>query len=131
MAVHTFLKNAKQCQAKTAKGTRCNSYAVGPDFRFCFIHSPLTAAKAAQARSRGGRNNTTPHGNSVVPTKVRTIEEVLDLLDYTLSELVLMTNSILRSRALIALSETYLKAISVGEFEARLAKLEGASNAQP
>jgi hypothetical protein len=130
MPNHTFLKNATQCARITKAGTRCNSYARKGS-KYCFTHDPKSAAQSALAHQKGGRAGATGHSNAKVPTKVRTIEEVLEVLDYTLSELVLMTNSILRSRGLIALAEAYLKAISVGEFETRLARLEWLSNAQP
>ena len=121
---------AKQCQAKTARGIQCGSYALKGS-KYCFVHNPSSGAMAAAARKKGGQHRRAPHAGNLtsLPEEVRSVEQVYRVLDYTLAETIALTNSILRSRALIAISEAYLKAISVGEFETRLTKLEEITNA--
>ena len=114
-----------QCKSKTKSGGRCQAQAVrGGDL--CFTHSPKHAAQRAQAHKRGGQRNRTPHNATpeTLPDKVRTLADAQKILDYTLREILPMPNSIQRARVLIALFESFVKALEIGELEERIAALE-------
>lgn len=94
----------------------------------CSFHSPAYAGRRAEGHKRGGQRHRIPHKGdlTVLPERVRTLEGVLSILNYTLMELLAHENSIVRARALIALSSAFIAAISAGELEARLDAVESA-----
>jgi hypothetical protein len=115
----------KPCKATKTNGQPCGGYSVG-DGDYCYMHEPTRAKERAEARKQGGYNRRTAHAgdSSKLPAQVRTVADVYTLLDYTMLETIALDNSIIRTRALIALSECYLHALEVGELEARIAVLE-------
>ncbi|MDL1911527.1 hypothetical protein FBQ81_12695 [Chloroflexi bacterium CFX6] len=114
-----------QCKAKTTNGQPCRSQAIKGS-QFCFIHDPAQGTKRAQARKKGGqRRRVAHHGDlSKIPAQVRTIGDVLAVLDYALIETLAHENSIQRGRLIVAIAGAFIEAIKTGEFEARLAALE-------
>ncbi|MCC7119891.1 MAG: hypothetical protein IT310_15305 [Anaerolineales bacterium] len=114
-----------KCKSKTTNGQLCQAQAITGS-KYCFTHDPASGAARAKARKKGGRRNRTPHaGNSEsIPTKVRTIEDVLAVLDYALAETLPLENSIQRGRLLVALAGAFIEALEAGELEARLTALE-------
>jgi len=117
----------KRCKATTKNGQPCNFYALVGD-EYCFVHSPTKGAERAAARKRGGLNRSTRHrGNPAnIPKKVRSLTDVLLVLDYVLQETVGLENGINRSRALTSLAEAYIKALEVSALEERINVLEKA-----
>lgn len=116
---------AQRCKAKKEDGSPCGAYAVtGGDF--CFVHSPAHVEERTEARRKGGRHNRAGHGGNLdnVPAQVRTLNDVLTLLDFTKDELLVMGNSVTRARALIGLAAAYTQAIMNGDIENRLERLE-------
>lgn len=116
----------RKCKAKRRDGTPCPN-AAG-ESGYCFTHDPARGAERAQARRRGGERRRVPHaGNaSKVPTQVRTLADVLAILDYALAEAVPMENSIQRGRLLVQIAHAFIEAIKTGELEARLLAIENA-----
>lgn len=114
-----------RCKAKTASGQPCKMGALKGS-KFCFTHSPSTRAKQAAARKKGGENRHTPHfaDRSTLPTDVNSLPEARKLLTYTLAEVAGMDNSIARARILLALFDSFIRSIEIGEIEARLQALE-------
>lgn len=113
------------CKAFTTNGKRCKAKpATGADF--CFIHDPSQAQKRAQARRKGGEATRTPHGGTlaIIPTEINTIQDARKILIYALAELAPMENSLQRVRAYLALFDSFVKSIEIGEIENRLAALE-------
>jgi hypothetical protein len=55
---------------------------------------------------------------------VKTVDDVLAVLDYTMAEMLVQENGIVRARALISLALAYLKGLEVGELEERLEAIE-------
>ena len=90
------------------------------------MHTPGVSVERARARRRGGQHRRVPHGDLAAPGQVRNLQNVLELLDYTLSEILVHENSLVRGRLLVAIAEGFTKAIQVGEFETRLQELEKA-----
>jgi hypothetical protein len=116
-----------KCQTKTQSGLACRSQAIKGS-QFCFIHDPTQGAARALARKRGGQRQRVPHaGNSEnIPASVRTIEDVLKILDYALAESLPLENSIQRGRLIVAIAGAFVEAIKTGELEQRLAAIEAA-----
>ena len=113
------------CQARTASGDPCRMSALA-ESDFCFSHDPAIATERARARKLGGRNRHTPHVGDPesIPAKIETIRDAGAILSYTLAELLAHENSIPRARALLAIFDSFVKAIEIGELEQRIAALE-------
>ena len=118
---------SERCKAAKVNGEPCPNPA-GAD-GYCFAHSPNRGAERAEARRRGGRNRHTPHSSAAQPpAAVRTVGDVLQVLDYALGEALAHDNSIARGRLLVAIAAAYVEVFKVGEIEQRLAALEAALN---
>jgi hypothetical protein len=119
----------KKCKATTKSGRPCNAYALTGE-KYCYTHSTARGAERAAARKLGGLHRQTKHYGdpASIPEKIRTLADVLQMLDYVLKEIVGLENGINRARAFIALSEEYINAIKTSEFEARIAALEKLAN---
>ena len=113
----------KRCAGTNRDGSTCQGYA-GPSSIYCFSHDPQRAKARSAARSKGGRHNRTAHSKGQPPGQVRTMDDVLSLLDYTLSEILIGDNTISRARILIAIAAQYISAIEGGALEERLKFLE-------
>lgn len=120
----------KQCKAKTESGASCRARAGVSGY--CGFHDPAHGAARAQGRRKGGQRQRTPHaGNSeTIPAQVRTLADVLAVLDYALAEAVPLENSVPRGGLLVKLATAFIEAIKVGEFEQRLAAIEQALKLQ-
>ena len=114
-----------KCAAQTANWEPCQAQAISGS-TFCFTHDPTQGAARAQAHKRGGERRRAIHGAdpSAIPTKVRSLTEIMAILDFALAEVLVMENSIQRARVLISLSDAYLKGFEMGELQARLEQLE-------
>lgn len=114
-----------RCTATTAKGKQCKAGAVTGS-EFCFWHDPAQGQARAQARKKGGQNRRVPHAGDpfTLPETFASVEDANKLLDYILAEVLPMENSIARARVLLAIHESFLRAIEIGELEARIAALE-------
>ena len=114
-----------KCNSKNSRGEPCKMAAVKGD-RYCFNHSPSTRRAQAEARKRGGMAQKTPHFAEAaqLPQDVTTLEEARKIITYTLAEVAGMDNSIARARVLLALFDSFVKSIEIGELESRIAALE-------
>jgi hypothetical protein len=116
----------KSCGATTKNGNPCQAWAA--DSGYCFHHDPHQAAARSAARKLGGyRRRTHPgSGPADAPPSVRKMADVLSVLDLVLSDALKLENSISRGRLLVAVVETYTKAITAGEWDSRITALEEA-----
>jgi hypothetical protein len=107
--------------------------AVVKGSEYCFNHDPKKSRQRAQARKAGGQARHTPHfaDLSRLPADVKTIDDANQILAYTLSEVAGMENSIARARVLLALHESFLRAIEIGQHEERIAALEARLKNEP
>ena len=82
------------------------------------------------ARRNGGLATKQPHyaDESVLPSSIRKIEDVLIVLDYALQESIGLDNSIQRGRLIVSIAHGYIEALKVGEMEQRLEAVENAMN---
>lgn len=126
---------SKRCKAKTKRGQPCGAAAGRSGY--CAFHDPAHGKARAEGRKRGGQNRTTPHAGdeSKLPAEVRSVPDVMAILDYTMRELLPQDNGIARARVLVSLALAYLRALDVGELEGRLEAIEqalkiGATNEQ-
>ena len=113
------------CQAQKKSGDPCGAYALS-NSDFCFSHDPTKATERAAARKLGGSRGQAAHGGdrTGVPEKVRTLADVLEVLDYVLAEALALENGVQRGRLLVAICGEFINAIETGEMETRLAALE-------
>jgi hypothetical protein len=113
------------CKAKTAAGDPCKMPATKGG-KFCFTHSPAHRRAQAEARKRGGQARHTQHAGNPesIPARIESIEDARALLAYVMVELLAHDNSIPRARALLALFDSFVKALEIGEIEKRLQALE-------
>src|SRR5574341_33272 len=121
---------AIRCKANTKNGEPCGAYALA-DSDYCYMHDTARGADRAAARKLGGLHRRVNHGwgdISALPKQIRTLTDVLALLDYVLAEAIPLENSIARTRALIALAAEFTNAIRGGDIEARLQALEELGN---
>lgn len=116
----------KRCKGKTQKGVACAAPA-GAD-GFCAFHSPAHGKARAEGRKLGGERRRVPHGGDAgkVPTQIRTLSDVLAVLDYSLAEALPMENSVQRGRLLVQIAHAFIEAIKTGELEQRLESIENA-----
>ena len=122
----TRIKESRQCKAETKSGGRCPNAASATGY--CFTHDPARGGERARARKRGGAHRRIAHnGNAdALPKQVRTLPDVLAVLDYALLEALPLENSIQRGRLLVSIAGAFIEAIKTGELEARLDALERA-----
>lgn len=116
----------QQCAGVTRAGEPCKGWAVGGS-AFCITHAPERAAQLAEARSRGGKAR---HGRTIgvtgmsEPVTLRSLADVLGLLERTANELAGLENSVSRARAVIGLCTAWATCYETSELERRLAALE-------
>ena len=117
---------ATKCKAINKDGSPCKSYAMASS-QFCFHHDPAQGAARATARKKGGYANKTPHSGTKAPARVRTMDDVMSLIDYALAETLILSNTLERGRLLVSIIGSYTSAIQVGDLEERLRNLEEAT----
>lgn len=125
----TTTGNPQHCKAITRAGQPCTAYAVA-NSNFCFAHDPgrsqaRKAARQAGGRARHGRRLETS-GNSE-PVQIRSITDVVMLLEKTINDALSLENSLQRARTVGYLAGVFIKAFEVSELERRIEILEQAS----
>lgn len=118
-----------KCSAKTKKGRMCQAKPL-KGRKYCFTHDPANGKARAMARRLGGKRRRVGHtgDTSKIPSQVRTLSDVLSVLDYALLEAMPLENSTQRGRLLVAICSAFVNAIQIGEFESRLTAIESAMN---
>jgi hypothetical protein len=92
---------------------------------YCAMHDPARAEERTAARRAGGWARHTPHSSAAKPpATIRTLTDVLALLDYATAEATVMENSVIRGRLLVQLAGAYTEVIKTGALEERLAAIE-------
>lgn len=115
-----------QCEATKRNGEPCS--AAANETGFCFTHNPEFSQERMIARRKGGLQKASPHfaDESLCPKRVRSIEDVLAVLDYALLETLGLANGIQRGRLLVSITHGYIEAIKASELEQRLEAIETA-----
>lgn len=116
----------RQCKTKTQRGEPCPNAAGASGY--CFTHDPTRGKERAKARKRGGAHRRIAHnGNAdALPKQVRTLPDVLTVLDYALAEALPLENGVQRGRLLVSIAHAFIEAIKTGELEARMDAIERA-----
>jgi hypothetical protein len=117
----------RQCSYVMPDGRPCRA---GPQLErpFCFAHDPERATEAAEARRLGGIRRRR-EGTIAVAYDLPgldTVDGIRRLLNVVVTDAFGLDNGIARLRVLIATATAATKLLEVGEFEDRLAALEGA-----
>lgn len=119
-----MLMSKRKCEGTNKNGEPCSASAN--ESGFCFTHDATKGKERAIARRKGGLQRITPHvaDASLVPKEARTIADVMTILDYTLQESLILSNSVQRGRLLVSVAHAYIEALKVGEMEQRLEAME-------
>lgn len=119
------------CKSKTTGGQPCQAQAIKGG-KFCFTHDPASGKARQEARKRGGYRRRIDHAGdpAAIPAQVRSLDDVLKVLDYALAEALPLENSIQRGRLIVAIASAFVDAIKTGELENRIAAIEGALQAR-
>lgn len=120
------LKSIKtSCQAAKPDGSRCQAAAL-PGSGFCFFHDPARAAERRAAQSFGGSQNRMKTLTADAPdVKVADCRDVVDLISETINQVRKGQVDPRVANAIGYLANVLIKAAGQGEFEGRLAELEG------
>jgi len=115
---------AKQCKARTQKGSKCN--AAAGESGFCFAHDPARRTEANAARKLGGFNRRTVARVSGEAVTVQSLADVLKLVNAVILDTWELENSPARSRVLLGCADTAIRALQSSELEERLERIEQA-----
>ncbi len=98
------------------------------DEPYCFWHSPDHAQEATEARRLGGlrRKRELAVSGAYELHGLASVLDVRRLLEIAVLDTLALENGVARSRTLAYLAQVSLKALEVGELEARLGALETA-----
>jgi hypothetical protein len=99
------------CAGLTNAGQPCSAFAVH-DSRYCFTHAPERKAERTAARIAGGRARQ-PLSVAAKPDtmRLRTVEDVQQLLEAVALDALQMSNGQARNRLLVAVASVALTAI--------------------
>jgi hypothetical protein len=99
------------CAGLTNAGQPCSAFAVH-DSRYCFTHAPERKAERTAARIAGGRARQ-PLSVAAKPDtmRLRTVEDVQQLLEAVALDALQMSNGQARNRLLVAVATVALTAI--------------------
>lgn len=121
--------SARKCVFVAATGRQCGCYALTGS-EYCFNHDPESAAARAEARKKGGAARQgrviglAGESRHSEPVTIKTVADVLAVIQQGVNDLLLLENSFARAKALTGLTTVALKAIEVGSLEERIAALE-------
>jgi hypothetical protein len=102
---------AAVCAGLTNAGQPCTAFAVS-DSVYCFAHAPERKAERLAARKAGGRARQ-PLSVAAKPDtmRLRTVEDVQQLLEAVALDALQMSNGQARNRLLVAVAQVALTAI--------------------
>ena len=122
----------RACWATKPDGTPCRAAPL-TEGDYCLMHSPEHAEEVQEARRLGGlrrRREVTVQG-AYERDGLRSVDGLLRVLEIAVLDTLGLDNSVARARTLGYLVGVGLKALEVGELEARLGALEAAVRARP
>jgi hypothetical protein len=106
-------------------GRLCRASAIRGE-RFCYMHDPERAEEAAEARRLGGirRRRERTLAGAYELGGVRTIEDLMRVVEIVVFDMLGLENSIARARILLSAALAGVKLVETGELEERIAALE-------
>ena len=117
----------RSCTYQRPNGRPCRATPMR-DEPWCFWHSPETAEEAAEARRLGGLHRRKKKTVAAIYGLggLRTLEDLLGLLETVTIETLVLENSINRNKAVGSFIATAAKLLETGELADRIAALEAA-----
>ena len=117
----------RSCTYQRPNGRPCRATPMR-DEPWCFWHSPETAEEAAEARRLGGLHRRKKKTVAAIYGLggLRTLEDLLGLLETITIETLVLENSINRNKAVGSFIATAAKLLETGELADRIAALEAA-----
>ena len=112
------------CRETNQRGEPCGAPEL-PGRGWCYHHDPERAEERQRARRKGGL--AVHHGGAVREVEevsIRSVSDVLTLLERAARDVLSRKPSISRARALAYVASASLKTLEVGEIEERVAALE-------
>ena len=130
----TTAPKTRACKATCKTGKPCKGQAL-PNSDYCLFHDPTRATIRAAGRKLGGSNRqgrktstialrAEASGQPLPPISLRTVEDVLGLIEETVNDVRLLENSNQRARTIASLAAVAIKALEIGEIEQRLRLIE-------
>lgn len=116
----------RQCEATNRRGRQCEAHALASS-AYCWFHDPAKAQERKEARASGGQARAglmITQGNTQ-PREIKSVGDILSLLSETVSDVLLLQNSLARAQTIARLSLAMVKCFEVSELEQRLLILEG------
>lgn len=113
------------CSGTTKAGKPCPRSPLQGE-RWCWNCHPAKAEERAAARRLGGARRRRPKVGTQAGAEVRmrSVDDVLGLLEDVVADTQALENSVARSRAMAYLLAQGLRALEVGELEERISALE-------
>ena len=124
---------SRQCKATNERGEPCSSPPVEGS-AYCYWHDPSLGKERAEARKKGGRNRRQVKADADTdrgPVQIASPQDVLALIEQTISDCLGLENSLARARTIGYLAGVALRAQEVGELEQRLEILERGNSDAP
>lgn len=127
-ALAAGVSSMQNCEGTNRAGEPCGMPPLAGS-RFCWAHCPENREQRRQARALGGRRRPRIGRPAAVAgrTALRTVEDILRLLERATADQLALPNSAQRNRTLATLAGAALRALEVGELEMRLRQLERAA----
>jgi len=118
---------SRACNFVKEDGERCQAPPLH-ESEYCFAHDPAHAVEMAEARRVGGLRRRREHAvaGAYDIEGLENVGQLRRVLVVAALDLLELTNSIPRARALISLVGAGAKLLEVGELEERLTALEAA-----
>jgi len=115
----------RTCRTVKANGEQFKAHPLR-DSDYCFMHDPRRARERAEARRLGGLRRRREKATSQVFDwgGLEKVEEIQRILEVAIVDTLGLDNSPARSRTLGYLASLSLKALEIGELEARVSALE-------
>lgn len=109
------------CRATTRSGSPCGMRRLRGG-RFCFIHSPSTAAKRQTARQRGGLNSRVANAKRPVP--MNEASDVRAIVAQAVADALQHQNTLRRATVVLRGAEVALKVLDALDVQERLTALQ-------
>ena len=111
----------RHCQAVTADGRGCRSFAVN-EKGWCYIHDPEKAAQRTEARSKGGKHSARASRiDKLMPPRLK---PVYALLERSMAEVYKGNLKPATGTALAAIARACVAVLEAGELEERVRDME-------
>jgi hypothetical protein len=123
---------SRRCTGQNSVGETCGAWALR-DGRYCYLHDPAHADKAAEARKLGGlrRRREGTLNAAFELGDVDTIEGQRRLLEIVVTDALALDNGAPKLRILIVAISTAMKLRETSDLELRLRRLERAQAPRP